>query len=229
MGSAAGHQLRVVVLGDSVGTGAGCGCAPFGPRLARLLAGPLAQPVRVATLAQDGLTTPALVRQLSGDPNTIAQVRRADAVAIVIGANDFDADAAGTACTGTGTACFDAALAALPLYLNEAITRVRGLANPQVRILVLGYWNVFLDGVVGAQQGATYQNTSDALTKRVDAELAERASLAGATYVDLYAAFHRDEALDDTALLASDGDHPNAAGHQRIAEVLVPYLLAHAR
>jgi hypothetical protein len=50
---------RGLVLGDSVATGAACSCAPFGPRLARLLTAKSRQPTQVSTLARDGNTTSA--------------------------------------------------------------------------------------------------------------------------------------------------------------------------
>jgi lysophospholipase L1-like esterase len=218
------QDYRVVVLGDSVATATGCGCPPFGPRLAELLAKPLAKPVRVASLAHDGETSSGLDSQLDSDASTAAEVRTADAVAVVVGANDFDSDDAGTGCSGTGTACFDTALKALPAAMDHALTRIRALARPQVKILVLGYWNVFLDGSVGASKGATYQQTSGELTDRVNAVLAQSAARAQATYVDLLTAFHGSAGHDVTALLAADGDHPSAAGHQRIAQLLAAYL-----
>ena len=222
-------QQRVVVLGDSVGTDAGCACRPFAPRLAKLLATRLAERVQVNDRAQDGQTSAGLVEQLTSDGQTVGDVRAANAVTVVIGANDFDADRAGSSCAGTGTACFDDALTALSSSLDRALTRIRSLAGPQVRILVMGYWNVFLDGAVGAQQGAVYQQTSDALTHRVDTVIRQGAARAAATYVDLYQAFHSNPGDDDTALLAADGDHPSAAGHQRIAQMLADTLAVAAR
>ncbi|GAC1441543.1 MAG: hypothetical protein NVSMB55_09640 [Mycobacteriales bacterium] len=213
-------QKRVVVLGDSVGTDTGCACRPFGPRLAQLLAGRLARRVQVADHAQDGQTSAGLVEQLTSDDHTVRDVQVADAVTVVIGANDFDAGSAATSCAGTGTACFDASLAALSTSLDRALARIHALAGPHTRILVMGYWNVFLDGAVGAQQGTAYQQTSDALTRRVDEVIRQGAIRAAATYIDLYQAFHSSSSDDDTALLAADGDHPSAAGHQRIADML---------
>jgi lysophospholipase L1-like esterase len=44
------------------------------------------------------------------------------------------------------------------------------------------------------------------------------AAQTGSAYVDLRAAFKGpDYHEDETQYLASDGDHPNAAGHQKIA------------
>ena len=45
------------------------------------------------------------------------------------------------------------------------------------------------------------------------------AAKTGSAYVDLRAAFKGpDYAYDETHYLSNDGDHPNAAGHQQIAE-----------
>ena len=49
----------------------------------------------------------------------------------------------------------------------------------------------------------------------------------GSFSVDLRTAFRGpDDAWDETHLLAPDGDHPNAAGHQRIAEAVVQDVIA---
>jgi len=39
--------------------------------------------------------------------------------------------------------------------------------------------------------------------------------------VDLYSPFKGDGSKDPTSRLASDGDHPNSAGHQLIASALL--------
>ena len=48
------------------------------------------------------------------------------------------------------------------------------------------------------------------------------AAQTGSAYVDLRAALKGPDYTDDeTRFLASDGDHPNAAGHQQIAAAVV--------
>lgn len=212
---------HVVVLGDSVATGAGCvGCRPFGSLLARQLRQLSGQGVLLAAFAHDGLTSAGLQQQLYDDAGAVDALRQATAVTITIGANDFDSGQADSGCQGSGTSCYDGDLAALPGHVRAVLARVRALAGPQVRILLTGYWSVFLDGQVAAQRGGTYTATSDALTRRVNTVLAQAAAAGAATYVDLYASFHGDNDGDDTALLAADGDHPSQAGHQLIAHLL---------
>jgi lysophospholipase L1-like esterase len=219
-------EERVVVLGDSVATAAGCGCRPFGPRLATLLAGRLHRAVHVSTLAKDGLTTAGLVAQVQSDSDTKRELRTASAVTVTIAANDFDAGQAQASCAdgGSAAACYDSGLAALQPLLSRLLQTVRGLTGPQAQLLVTGYWNVFLDGAVGASQGAAYERASDALTRRVNDELRTAAAAVGATYVDLYRAFRGGGTDDDTPLLAADGDHPSDAGQQRIAQLLAGAL-----
>jgi lysophospholipase L1-like esterase len=207
---------HVVVLGDSVATGAGCACTPFGPRLAGLLARDTSRHVDVVTLGQDGLTSAGLSDQLAHDGRTRRAVARATTVTVTIGANDFDPDRADDACGGGGTDCYADTLDGLSARIGGAVRIIKALAGADVQVLITGYWNVFLDGKVGATHGPTYQATSDALTRLVNAQIRTAAKDAGGTYVDLYAAFGG----DDSRLLAPDGDHPSAAGHDVIARVL---------
>ena len=56
------------------------------------------------------------------------------------------------------------------------------------------------------------------MTDEVNAVIKSTATKSGSAYVDLRAAFKGpDYAYDETHYLSNDGDHPNAAGHERIA------------
>lgn len=212
--------LHLVVLGDSVATGAGCNCRPFGPTLAHEAAEATGRSTTLSILAHDGMTSGDLLSQVQSDGETITALRRATTVTVTIGANDFDSSQADAGCPNGGTSCFAGDLQALPGRMAGILGRIRALAGPQAQVLVTGYWNVFLDGAVGKQHGSTYTSTSDALTRRVNSVLAAAARAQNATYVDLYGPFHGDGDRDDTKLLADDGDHPSEAGHQLIAHVL---------
>lgn len=233
-GSAASHVrtpagdagVRLVVLGDSVPAGTGCDCRPFGDRLAADLRRRMSTRVSLRSFAQDGLTSAGLQDEVEHDRRTIAALRRATTVTVTIGANDFDASQADSGCDGSGTSCFDADLDALTTHLQSLLGEIRGLSGSGARILVTGYWSVFLDGDVAAQRGSTYTATSDALTERVNAVIAAAAAQRGATYVDLFTAFRGSGDNDDSSLLASDGDHPSDAGHALIETLLERALLA---
>ena len=58
-----------------------------------------------------------------------------------------------------------------------------------------------------------------------NAAIEQTAVDSGSAYVELRAAFKGpDYAYDETQFLASDGDHPNAAGHQQIADAAVSVI-----
>lgn len=212
----------LVALGDSVPAGTACACLPFPVRAARALG-----PTAVARdLARAGEDTPGLIAQLD-EPGTTAVLRRARAVTVTIGANDFDEDSADDDRCGDPSACWADELAALRTSVPELLSRLDRLVRPGVPVVVTGYWNVFRDGAVAAARGAAYVRSSAALTDVVNDVLAGAAHEAGAAYVDLAGPFSRSG--DVTALLADDGDHPNARGHRLIAEQLVPVLRRRAR
>ncbi|MCU1589573.1 MAG: ypmR-like uncharacterized protein [Frankiales bacterium] len=210
----------VVVMGDSVAAGTGCDCDGFGLLLARRLGAVTG----LRRYGQDGLTASRLARDLAGPSVMTSDLRSAAVVTVTIGANDFDAALAeGTNCDGAR--CFSSDLAQLSSTLPTLLQRVRALAPPRARVLVMGYWNVFLDGAVGRRHGPTYVATSDALTRKVNQQIAAAANGAGATYIDLYGSFKGAGDRDDTALLAPDGDHPGPAGQALIAHLLAQALV----
>ena len=223
------EPIRLLVLGDSVASGAGCACVPFATLLAQKLASATGHVVPVSNAAQDGLTTRGLLDQLQR-PDVDRSLAQATLVAVTIGANDFDPDLANRPdCLGTALrACVGARLTSFGAVLTQALDQIRTLA-PRTQILVAGYWNIFLDGEVGRQQGETYVHISDALTRTVNAVIAERARGTGATYVDLYTPFERQPFAALTTLLSPDGDHPSATGHQLISDVLLRAISSPSR
>ncbi|MGB9376761.1 MAG: SGNH/GDSL hydrolase family protein [Mycobacteriales bacterium] len=203
---------RLLVLGDSVPAGTVCGCPGFGADLAARM------PAVLNNAAQPGLTSAGLLAQVES-PTMARVLDAADIVTITIGANDFDhSHAADDSCASLG--CYQPALQQLTSNMNAVLGRVLAQTRPGTKVVLTGYWNVFLDGSVGAQLGATYVANSDALTRQVNTVLAQVARNGNGLYADLYTPFKEDGSADDTDLLASDGDHPNAAGHEMIATAI---------
>ena len=214
------HAPRLVVLGDSVPAAARCACTGFGTLLARGAAQASGRDVLLTNAGTDGLTTSGLLAQLD-TPGLAARLAQATVVTVTIGANDFDESQAGRpeCAADGGLACYRSQLNALGGALDGVLARLRGLTSSSTRILVTGYWNVFLDGDVGARNGTDYVRTSDALTRAVNGVIAATARGRRVGYVDLYTPF-KASGPRETVLLAPDGDHPSATGHALIAAAL---------
>jgi lysophospholipase L1-like esterase len=210
----------VVGLGDSVPAGSACGCQTYVSLVGETLAARQGTRVVSRNLAAPGLTTEGLLEQLADD-TAQSTVVGADLTIITIGANDFDSGAIEDDSCGPSAdlACYKDDLARLRTNMDAILSKVRSLeTRGGSRIIVTGYWNVFMDGATGRAQGQTYVTVSDRLTLAVNETIAASAAAAGVRYVDLYAPFKGgDGTRDDTPLLASDGDHPDATGHQLIA------------
>jgi lysophospholipase L1-like esterase len=106
--------------------------------------------------------------------------------------------------------------------LSQVLSEIRGLRHGMpTSVLVTGYWNVFEDGQVARRaSGDLGLRASIELTRKVNATIQGVADNAGAHYVDLFAPF-QSHGSDIDALMAPDGDHPDAAGHRLIAETLL--------
>jgi lysophospholipase L1-like esterase len=203
----------VVTLGDSVPVGTGCGCEPFPDRYAQLLS-----PAAVSIdLAQSGDTS-ADVREEVGHSDVRADLRRATVVLIMAGANDlaaaFDDE--------RDDAVYEASADQVEANVVATVDTVLAVHGTPVSVLVLGYWNVVKDGEVGrAAYGDAGLASAHAATRYCNLALQRAARQAGARYVPTTAAFRGDRrTLDPTALLAADGDHPNADGQEAIAEAV---------
>ncbi|NHN56159.1 SGNH/GDSL hydrolase family protein [Calidifontibacter sp. DB0510] len=229
--SASRPPLRVVALGDSVPAGANCGCTAYPSLVATRLGAQQGRAPQLHNLAQNGLTSDQMVQQLA-DPATRSAVAASDLVIIEIGANDFDQNNAYDAsCQPAASSdCYASDLGHLRQTINRILSIVTSLQTaPNARVVVLGYWNVFLDGDTGASEGPTYVSGSADLTGEVNAILTAAAGSHHVLYADAHSPFDGpDGAGDATPYLTPDGDHPNAAGHRLLAQAVLASLGAEA-
>ncbi|MGD7732694.1 SGNH/GDSL hydrolase family protein [Propionibacteriaceae bacterium G57] len=223
--SSTSEPFRLLVLGDSVPAGVGSGGRTYAKLLVRWITEATGRPARAANLAIPGLTTRMLALQLRL-PLTRRAVRTADVIVITIGANDLSAKALTS--PDAGSADLDAALSRLARRLHHALGEVVRLRGGAAGVWLTGYWNVFADGSVGAGKGLHHLRIADIVTRRTNATLWAVAADLGIGFVDLYVPFKGPLGrADPTRLLAGDGDHPNADGHQVIAETLFSALDPH--
>lgn len=203
----------LVALGDSVPSGGACGCTPFPNRVAAMLAARLGRGVVTQNDAVGGLTTSRLVNQLRYNPQIRRDVAGAQVVLVTIGANDISSRAC-----GLNAPCYAPIVRRVGQLLDLVARQIKALRNGRATAIVLtNYWNVWRDGAVARRLGAKYVAASVALTRGVNAQVAAAVHRNGLTYVDLWVPFRGTDNHDDTGLLAADGDHPNAYGHQVIA------------
>jgi lysophospholipase L1-like esterase len=180
--------------------------------------------VTVDNRAVSGEDTAALISQLQTRAVASA-ARRSDVFLITIGANDFGdhhGEVVRGVCETGNVDCVSDELDTMKGNLTSVLARIRALrSGAPSTILVTGYWNVFEDGDVARRAyGTTGLQASLQLTRRANAAIQSVATSTGARYVDLLAPFQQ-AGPDITTLLASDGDHPDAAGHQLIAQALI--------
>ncbi|TQM62038.1 SGNH/GDSL hydrolase family protein [Humibacillus xanthopallidus] len=225
-GPAPGDPLTVVALGDSVPSAASCDCTGYVERLGASLQRETGRPVTVHNDATGGWTTSDVEEDL-GSPSTSRHLSSADLVIIEVGANDFDLDRVDDpACLPAATSsCWSSTMSDLRTGLSHIVSDIRAAdRNAQVRIAVVGYWNVTVDGAVGQARGKSFVAGSDALTRAVNTTIAGVASSLQAIYVDAYTPLKGDGSLDPTSALLDDGDHPNAKGHAIIAGAVLDAL-----
>src|SRR5262249_38521368 len=183
---------------------------------AQALAARSGRTVSATNDAVAGFTSSDVLDQLTSDTAVIGDLRAADVVEIEIGANDVEY----TKSCGTSVACYASRVPAMKRNLAAIVSRTRALRpGRKVLVVLLDYWNVWLGGKYAAARGPAYVAAAEQLTDDVDAAIKATAARSGSAYVDLRAAFKGpDYDADETHYLANDGDHPNAAGHQKIAD-----------
>ena len=80
---------------------------------------------------------------------------------------------------------------------------------------------MWLGGQYAQAKGPAYLEASATITDEVDTAIKAVAAETGSAYVDLRAVFKGPSySAEETRYLAGDGDHPNAAGHLKIAAAL---------
>ena len=213
------ESWSLVALGDSVPRGSNCECTPYPELSASSLTVPATRQVTATNDAVDGFTSADVLTQLRTDFDVASDVANADVVEIEIGANDI---AYSRSCR-TSVACYQPMIRSTEHNLAEIVTRVHELTvGHEVLVVLLDYWSVWLGGQYAEAEGPAYVHAAAAVTDQMNTAVKGTAVQTGCAYVDLRAAFKGPGyAYDETRYLASDGDHPNAAGHRQIAASVV--------
>ncbi|HVW34421.1 MAG TPA: SGNH/GDSL hydrolase family protein, partial [Acidimicrobiia bacterium] len=214
----------VVGFGNSVPSGHACNCVNFVSAYAQLVAGQTGAKPTVDNDAVSGSTSADVVNLLT-KAAIQSHIRAATTVLIMTGANDFN-DAFDQVSLGAPAAdTYVPVAAAVQENVTTVVEAIHKL-NAAAHVVVLDYWAAMEDGAVARRDyDATAMAASVSSTTYVNQALAVAAKAAGATYVSTYTAFKgADGSQDPTALLASDGDHPDAAGHALIARTIYAVL-----
>jgi acyl-CoA thioesterase-1 len=209
-GASAVTAPAVVAFGDSVPAGSACDCVPFPDLYAARLNGG----ARAIDLAADGYTSADVLAQLrSGDVEDC--LRHATTVLIMVGAND-----AADGFPGAGAAGYAEIADRTAANVTEAVREIHQVGGAALPVVVLGYWNVVQDGDA-AEFGPGEDVEAAIATDDTNRALEAAAEAGGAAFVPTYPLFKgADGRSDPTGLLAADGDHPNAAGHDVIAAAI---------
>lgn len=217
----------MVSFGDSVPSGARCACTAFPTQYAALVARHTGRAVRMTNDAVGGATSASVLQQLQ-TMSVRSAVHASGTVLVMVGANDFVTPFRRVLHhQEEARAAFRPVAAVVRRHVAELVRELHAL-RPGIRVLVGNYWNVVKDGRVARQQyGAWGLAKANEATRYANRALARAARENGATLISTYVPFKGEHGhRDPTALLAADGDHPNARGHAVIAEAYFRAALA---
>ncbi len=219
---AARRQLSIIGLGDSVMAGTACGCNGIMNGFATAIAAHTGDQVTAANFGDPGATSQDLLNDLRTDDAVREAVVHADVIVVISGANDLYDAYASQQSGGCNASCYEPAVGTMKTSLSAAMDVLRGL-NSSAQLLICDYWAIFPDGAAVTGPGrASELAFNAAITDAANSAIAEVASTHQAALIDLITPFKgRSRVGDPTALLASDGDHPNAAGVRRIVAALM--------
>jgi lysophospholipase L1-like esterase len=214
--TASAKAWSIVALGDSVPSGYNCNCTPYPQLSAKGLTSATGQTVTATNDAVAGYTTSNVLQQLNSDSTVIDQVRKADAFEINIGANDVPYNK--NSC-GTKVDCYAPLVAPMQKNLASIVSRVHELTSGhKVLVVLLDYWSIWLGGTYARDKGHDYVSAARKMTAQVDAAIKTTATKTGSAYVSERRAFKGPSfGYIESHYLATDGEHPNATGHQSLA------------
>jgi lysophospholipase L1-like esterase len=222
-----GRGPDYVALGDSYSSGVGappyvdpdCGRSPLGyPAL-------VSTATHAATFA-DATCAGAVTADVAGQQAS-ALSRGTDLVTITIGGNDLGfTSGIGTCLQGTEQDCQAVVTAAqqfstdtLPSRLDEAYRQIRSRA-PHARLIVAGYPRLFeaVADCAAAPLSLAKRTALNAAVDTLDAVIARRAAVAGATFADVRTVFANHGVCGNdpwlNAIVPDGAFHPNAAGYR---------------
>jgi len=212
----ASRTWSIVALGDSVPSGYNCKCTAYPSLSAEGLTATTGQTVTATNDAVAGYTTSDVLHQVNSDDRVIDHVRKADAVEINVGANDIPFN---TNSCGTSVECYEPLVSPMQKNLAAIVSRIDELTSGRkVLVVLLDYWSIWLGGTYAREHGHAYVSAARNLTALVDTAVKTTATQSGSAYVSERDAFKGPSfGYIESHYLASDGEHPNAAGHQAIA------------
>jgi len=214
----------VVGLGNSVPSGAVCRCQSFVSAYADMVAAGTSTKATVDNDAVSGSTSADVVNLLTR-PSVQSHLRSATTVLIMTGANDFNDSFDQVSLGSPANQTYPPVATAVQDNVTAVVQQIHSL-NPAAHVVILDYWAAMEDGAVAARDyDPPAMAASVACTTYVNQALAVAAKATNALYVSTYTAFKgADGTADPTSLLAPDGDHPDAAGHQLIARTIYAAL-----